>query len=91
MAEASETKELVLDLFNQNKLDEARTALDAALAPPAWIAYMRGRIAWKEGKKATAIGYYNQAIALDPCSEAATALEQALRVMDFYNKDLYNP
>lgn len=91
MAKDSDAQSHVLNLFNQNKLDEAKAALDAALAPPAWIAFMRGRIAWKEGKKATAIGYYNQAVALDPASEAATALEQALKVMDFYNHDLYNP
>jgi len=85
------TKDEIIALFNKNRLDKASAALSAADADPAWQAYMRGRIAWKQGNKSLAISLYNQAVAIDPGSEAATALEQALMVMDFYNKDLYNP
>ena len=56
-----------------------------------WALYMKGRIAWKQGQKSRAISFYSEAAGLDPNSEAATALEQARAVMDFYNKDLYNP
>ena len=52
---------------------------------------MKGRIAWKRGQKSRAMSFYAEAAGLEPESEAATALEQARRVMDFYNKDLYNP
>ncbi|MDE5682578.1 MAG: tetratricopeptide repeat protein [Muribaculaceae bacterium] len=52
---------------------------------------MKGRIAWKRGLKSQAMSFYAEAAGLEPDSEAATALEQARQVMDFYNKDLYNP
>lgn len=53
--------------------------------------FLLGRLAWKRGDKAVAISRYNEAVALDADSEAAIALEQALNIMDFVNKDLYNP
>ncbi len=53
--------------------------------------FLLGRLAWKRGDKAAAISRYNEAVALDADSEAAIALEQALNIMDFFNKDLYNP
>ncbi len=53
--------------------------------------FLLGRLAWKRGDKAVAISRYNEAVALDADSEAAIALEQALNIMDFFNKDLYNP
>ena len=85
------SKDEIIALFNSNRLDEASAALHAADADPAWSAFMQGRIEWKQGHKAAAISLYNEAVRLDPSSEAATALEQALKVMEFYNKDLYNP
>ena len=53
--------------------------------------FLLGRLAWKRGDKAAAISRYNEAVALDADSEAAIALEQALNIMDFFNKDLYSP
>lgn len=53
--------------------------------------YLMGRIAWKLGQKTDAINHYEAAVALDPASEAVVALEQAREIMDFFNKDLYNP
>lgn len=87
------SKERIIALFDDNKLDEADTALDALDDGPerAWVLYMKGRIAWKRGQKSRAISFYAEAAGLDPDSEAATALDQARRIMDFYNKDLYNP
>lgn len=71
----------------------ARELLDAADTPAekARALYLLGRLAWKDGDRAGAIGYYNKAVALDPQSDAAIALEQLTGIMDFYNKDLYNP
>lgn len=86
------TKEQILQLFADNELSAAMKGLDLMSGSDlAWILYMKGRIAWKSGRKSDAISYYEQAVALDPHSEAATALEQAREVMAFYNKDLYNP
>lgn len=85
--------ENIKNLIKENRLDEARNALDTEGGSSAL--YLKGRIAWKEGDRTGAISLYNEAIAADNESEAAAAariaLEQARRIMDFYNKDLYNP
>lgn len=87
------SKEAIAAMFDDNRLDEADTALDNLADTPdrAWALYMKGRIAWKRGLKSRAMSFYAEAAGLDPDSEAATALEQARSIMDFYNKDLYNP
>lgn len=85
--------EYIKNLIKENRLDEARNAIGAESGSTAL--YLRGRIAWKEGDRTRAISLYNEAIAVDSGSEAAAAacvaLEQARSIMDFYNKDLYNP
>lgn len=79
----------IKQLIAQNKLAEARALLlDDTTATGL---YLRGRIEWKNGNKARAITFYEAAVAVDPHCEAAVALEQARNVMNFYNKDLYNP
>lgn len=55
------------------------------------IWYQIGRIEWKTGNRAQAITAYNKSLELDPTGPAAIALEQARAIMNFYNKDLYNP
>ncbi|MDE5661765.1 MAG: tetratricopeptide repeat protein [Muribaculaceae bacterium] len=85
-------KELILKLFDTNGLDRAEALLTPEAAQgDAWALYMLGRISWKRGDKAGAITLFTQAVAIDPASEAAVALEQARTIMDFFNKDLYNP
>lgn len=79
-------------LFESNRLGEADALLcDNALAQDPWALFMRGRIAWKRGDKSAAISFYTSAAAIDQTSEAAVALAQATEVMNFFNKDLYNP
>lgn len=53
--------------------------------------FEKGRKLWQDGKRGEAMTEYNIAISLDPDSPAATALEMANRIMDFYDKDRYNP
>lgn len=53
--------------------------------------FRRGRLFWKLDRKGDAISDYEQAIALDPECGAAEALRLSREVMNFYNKDLYNP
>lgn len=90
-------KEQILDLIAANRGDEAAQLLETAFAQApddnarAEIKYLSGRLAWKTGRRAEAMGFYAEAVALNPDSEAAVALEQALAIMNFYNKDLYNP
>ncbi|MCM1067212.1 MAG: tetratricopeptide repeat protein [Muribaculaceae bacterium] len=82
-------KEAIKILFDANRLDEAEAALGTSVE--AWAVYMRGRIAWRRGRKGEAISLYEKALAIDPGCEAAVALEQARSVMNFFNKDLLNP
>lgn len=51
----------------------------------------RGLQYWRLGNRASAITDYNTAISINPDSEARQALQAANDILDFYNKDLYNP
>ena len=53
--------------------------------------YQRGRLYWRLGRKSQAISDYERAVALNSASPAAAALTIARDVMNFFNKDLYNP
>ena len=53
--------------------------------------YQRGRLYWRLGHKSQAISDYERAVALNAASPAAAALTIARDVMNFFNKDLYNP
>lgn len=79
-------------LISANRLDEASEILAADPADDSPVAlYLQGRIEWRRGNRARAISCYEAAVAADPGSEAAVALEQARQIMDFFNTDLYNP
>lgn len=87
----------ILRMIGSGHLEEARRILDEAAAQAtapcdkASVEYLRGRLAWKEGNKGEAISCYERATILDPDSDAAVALDQAREIMDFFNRDLYNP
>ena len=53
--------------------------------------YERGRALWAEGRRGEAMTEYNESLALYPEGPARTALTIADDIMNFYNKDLYNP
>lgn len=76
-------------LLNAGRLEEAEAVLGDA--DDAQTLYRRGRLAWKRGDKGAAISFYEQSSALDPDGPASLALEQARSIMNFYNRDLYNP
>lgn len=77
-------------LIASGKLDEARSAL-AGVADEAVASYLEGRIAWKQGRRAEAMTLYAKSAALAPDGAGAVALQQAREIMNFFNKDLYNP
>lgn len=52
---------------------------------------LRGELYWKYERRAEAINDYNAAIAINPDSAAVKLKEAAYAILDFYNKDLYNP
>ncbi|MBO5747670.1 MAG: hypothetical protein II308_09515 [Muribaculaceae bacterium] len=51
----------------------------------------RGMLHWGCGNRALAINDFHAAIALNPESLARQALQNANDILDYYNKDLYNP
>lgn len=52
---------------------------------------LRGLKYWSSGKRSQAIGDYLAAIRINPDSPARQALQAANDILDYYNKDLYNP
>lgn len=66
----------------------AQIETDAANAD---LYYRRGRLLWKLDRRGEAISDYERAVALDPQSPAAAALEMSRGIMDFFNPDMLNP
>lgn len=87
------------DLIASEDFSKALEMADRAIAAAsdshpqnlAEIYFERGRLKWKLGDRAGATADYRHAIDLDASSPAAEALEMTRRIMDFYNRDLYNP
>jgi lipoprotein NlpI len=52
---------------------------------------MRGLIHWSRGERNLAINDYLAALKINPKSNAGLALKMANEILDYYNKDLYNP
>ena len=51
----------------------------------------RGRLYWTLGRRGEAIGDYLAAQKLNPSGKATQLLKATYEILDFYNKDLYNP
>ena len=52
---------------------------------------LRGMKYWGLGKRSLAINDYLAAIDINPRSKARMALQAANEILDYRNKDLYNP
>lgn len=52
---------------------------------------LRGMKHWGAGKRSLAINDYLAAIAINPDSKATEALRATNEILDYRNKDLYNP
>ena len=52
---------------------------------------LRGMKYWGMDKRSAAINDYLLAIKINPESRAVQALKAANEILDYYNKDLYNP
>lgn len=52
---------------------------------------MRGMKYWGAGRRADALNDYLEAIRLNPQSRARLALKASQEILDYRNKDLYNP
>ena len=51
----------------------------------------RGRLYWALGRRGDAIGDYLAAQRINPSGRATQLLKATYDILDFYNKDLYNP
>lgn len=74
--------------------DEAIATLSAYIAghPDDDKAYtLRGIKNWSAGNRGQAITDYLSAIRINPDSPAREALKAANEILDYRNKDLYNP
>lgn len=82
------------DLISDGQYDEAMTVLNCMIGedPTDDRAFFdRGKLKWRLGDRAGAMGDYSKATELNPDSPAAMALEQARDIAGFFNPDLYNP
>lgn len=52
---------------------------------------IRGMKHWSCGNRALAINDYLAAIKINPQSKSVQALKATNEILDYYNKDLYNP
>lgn len=51
----------------------------------------RGMLNWSLGNRAATINDYLAAIKINPDSKAKSAIKATYEILNFYNKDLYNP
>lgn len=82
------------ELISQNRLDEAVRILDIKIKGGEAddnVYFTLGKLLWRLGRRSEAMDAYNEAIAINPDSPAAVALEQGRAIFDFYNPDLLNP
>lgn len=81
-------------LINNNDLKGAIVALDGIIASDldnSEAYFERGKLHWRLGHRREAIADYSRAAELNPDSPASQALHQAMEIMSFFNRDLYNP
>lgn len=82
------------DLVAKNKLQEAIELLSRVITENPGsddLYFKRGKLYWRLGDRAAAMGDYAKAKDINPDSPASRALEQAYDVANFFNPDLYNP
>ena len=85
--------ERIRQLINDNKTDEALRLLDEYIKKNASddeAFYLRGNVYRKMGHTREALNNYLTAIELNPESPAQTAYNAQIKILDFYNKDMYN-
>lgn len=76
--DATEAIQIITDYLTHNpKDDEALT--------------LRGMKYWSLNRRADAINDYLAAIEINPASKAREAMKATYEILDFYNKDLFNP
>ena len=82
-------KQLILD----NKADEAIRLLDEIITADPQndeAYYLRGNAWRKKGNMQLAINNYLEAMEINPESPARQAHAMMMKIMNFFNKDMYN-
>lgn len=85
--------ETIKQLISDNKTDEALRLLDEYIKKNASddeAFYLRGNVYRKTGDIRQALNNYLKAIELNPDSPAQIAYDAQIRILEFYNKDMYN-
>lgn len=88
----------IKSLLSADRTAEAVAAADELLAcdgvstgDRAVAYYLRGNACRKQGNWRMAMNSYLEAKELDPDGPAAMAYDHVLEILEFFNKDLYNP
>lgn len=84
----------ITHLIDKNEIEEAIVAITRLIENShgnACLFFERGRLFWRLERRRDAISDYARSAELDPASPAAEALEQAMTIMQFYDKSRYNP
>lgn len=85
--------ETIRQLISDNRTDEALRLLDERIEknPSDDEAfYLRGNVFRKTGDIRRALNDYLRASELNPDSPAQTAYEAQIRILEFFNKDMFN-
>lgn len=86
--------EQIKRMIAEGKVKEAISRLteliEGGAVPLDECFYLRGNAYRKLGQTRLALNDYLEAIALNPDSPAATAYRMQIRILDFYNRDMYN-
>ena len=86
--------ETIRQLINDNKTDEALHLLDEYIkkndSDDAAYYLRAANVYRKMGDIRQALNNYLMAIELNPDSPAQTAYNAQIKILDFYNKDMYN-
>lgn len=81
-------------LIEKNELEEALIQLNAALESNMGddeLFFMRGNIYRKQNLWKQSLDDYCSAVEINPSSPAAFAYDAVQQILEFYNKDMYNP
>ena len=86
-------KESIRGLSGQEAVKVLSEYIDASPSSPGLdeAYYLRGLKYWGMQNRSAAINDYLAAIRINPESRAKEALKFAYDILDYYNKDLYNP
>lgn len=87
-------KENIKLLIEKNELEEALIQLDAAIEIDRGddeLLFLRGNVYRKQNQWKQSLDDYCSAVEINPSSPAAFAYDAVQQILEFYNKDMYNP